>query len=142
MGDRFYLEGVLYYQEFRKCGKSSCSVCRGREGHGPYWYSRNVDTGERLYIGKELPDDVVMARSFLERSPVLLGLNSLEAQLTARLNAVRKLQRREGLTEREKLYLVEFGLSGALVKKPGWDVTQGDLSSVLRAMGFETFEGM
>ena len=142
MSDRFYLEGVLYYQEFRKCGKSSCTVCRGGDGHGPYWYSRNLDTGERSYIGKELPEDVVLACSFLRRSSVLLGLVSLEAQLMARLNAVRKLQRREALSDGERGYLVDCGLAEALVKKPGNFSTQVDLSSVLRGMGYETLDGI
>jgi len=50
------LNGISYYQQTRKCGKSGCHCEAGWE-HGPYWYAR--DGGDKIqYIGKDLPDDV------------------------------------------------------------------------------------
>ena len=45
-----------------KCGKDRCKKCKAGEGHGPYWYlyvRRNGKLTSR-YIGKMLPDDLVV----------------------------------------------------------------------------------
>jgi hypothetical protein len=57
--DRFTLDGVPYWQEMRACGVRGCR-CEDGELHGPYWYKR-VD-GRVKYVGKHLPDSVVLAR--------------------------------------------------------------------------------
>ncbi|HEX8917893.1 MAG TPA: DUF6788 family protein, partial [Chloroflexota bacterium] len=56
--------GVLYRQQYRRCGKSACSRCRpGQPGHGPYWYALWSEDGRRRtrYLGKELPPGVVLS---------------------------------------------------------------------------------
>lgn len=48
---------ITYQLQYRKCGKASCSTCRDRQGHGPYWYAYWRE-GSRLrsgYIGKVHP---------------------------------------------------------------------------------------
>jgi hypothetical protein len=48
---------ITYQLQYRKCGKPSCSTCRSRQGHGPYWYAYWRE-GSRLrstYIGKVRP---------------------------------------------------------------------------------------
>ena len=45
---------ITYQLQYRKCGKASCSTCRGGQGHGPYWYAYWRE-GSRLrsgYVGK------------------------------------------------------------------------------------------
>jgi len=52
---------VTYSQQYRRCGKPDCQVCRpGLPGHGPYWYARWQEGGRTRtrYIGKEAPPDV------------------------------------------------------------------------------------
>jgi len=49
---------ITYQLQYRKCGKPSCSTCRDRQGHGPYWYAYWRE-GSRLrsgYIGKVSPN--------------------------------------------------------------------------------------
>jgi len=52
---------VTYSQQYRRCGKPDCQVCRpGLPGHGPYWYARWQEGGRTRtrYIGKEAPPGV------------------------------------------------------------------------------------
>ncbi len=52
---------VTYSQQYRRCGKPECQVCRpGLPGHGPYWYARWQEGGRTRtrYIGKEAPPGV------------------------------------------------------------------------------------
>ena len=54
---------VTYQLQYRKCGKSSCSTCRDKQGHGPYWYAYWRE-GTRLrsgYVGKENPYQPVVS---------------------------------------------------------------------------------
>jgi predicted ATPase/DNA-binding SARP family transcriptional activator len=49
---------VRYSQQYRRCGKQDCPVCRdGGRGHGPYWYAYWWDQGRvrSRYLGKQLP---------------------------------------------------------------------------------------
>ncbi len=60
---------VTYRQQVNFCGKSRCRKCRDGIGHGPYWYAFHVTTDgrkERVYIGKNLPPDVVNAEKPVE----------------------------------------------------------------------------
>jgi len=49
---------VTYRQQEVRCGKAECTKCP----HGPYWYAfwREGDRVRSRYIGRTLPDDVVM----------------------------------------------------------------------------------
>jgi len=45
---------VTYRQQYRRCGKADCAVCRsGAPGHGPYWYARWQEDGRTRsrYLG-------------------------------------------------------------------------------------------
>ena len=58
---------ITYQLQYRKCGKPSCSTCRGSRGHGPYWYAYWRE-GPRLrsgYVGKVHPDEEAMAIAHL-----------------------------------------------------------------------------
>jgi hypothetical protein len=48
---------ITYEQQYRKCGKVSCSTCSNGhgQGHGPYWYAywREGNKLKSAYIGKE-----------------------------------------------------------------------------------------
>ena len=55
---RVEVDGVVYQQEWVKCGKACW--CRGawpERGHGPYWYAYYVDPRTKrwraVYIGKD-----------------------------------------------------------------------------------------
>src|SRR5713226_4203462 len=53
---------VTYRQQVNFCGKPRCRKCRDGIGHGPYWYAYHLTADgrkERVYIGKNLPTDVV-----------------------------------------------------------------------------------
>ena len=53
------VDGLHYYAQSRKCGKSTCKCATGEKLHGPYWYSRNIKTGAIKYIGKTLPQEII-----------------------------------------------------------------------------------
>ncbi len=63
---------ITYQQQYRKCGKTSCSTCRTSHGHGPYWYAYWRE-GTRLrsgYVGKvdpHTPQSVAVAMEGPER---------------------------------------------------------------------------
>ena len=67
MGERFEIDGWVWYEQGRRCGKGSCKVCGdgGAGLHGPYWYRREVDSGRVVYVGKELPEEAARARGAL-----------------------------------------------------------------------------
>jgi hypothetical protein len=49
---------ITYRQQFRRCGKPTCTLCAGGgKGHGPYWYATWQEGGHTraLYLGKALP---------------------------------------------------------------------------------------
>lgn len=52
-------DGVIYRQEYVRCGKASCKKCPPHgPGHGPYWYGFYWDYQQRtrsFYVGKHLP---------------------------------------------------------------------------------------
>ena len=55
---------VTYRQQVNFCGKPRCRKCRDGIGHGPYWYAFHVSADgrkERIYIGKNLPPDVLLS---------------------------------------------------------------------------------
>jgi uncharacterized protein DUF6788 len=49
---------ITYRQQYRRCGKTGCSVCGpGGQGHGPYWYAYWSEGGRMRsrYVGKDAP---------------------------------------------------------------------------------------
>lgn len=64
MNDQIRVNGVLYRQQFRKCGKASCK-CAETGGHGPYWYAYD-GTGTGKYIGSKLPEQVLAFAALLK----------------------------------------------------------------------------
>jgi hypothetical protein len=57
------LDGVVYRQQYVRCGKVTCRKCPPPgPGHGPYWYGFYWDYRQRtrsFYVGKTLPAGVV-----------------------------------------------------------------------------------
>ena len=55
-------DGVLYRQQYVRCGKATCKKCLpAGSGHGPYWYGFYWDYRQRtcsFYVGKHLPAGV------------------------------------------------------------------------------------
>ncbi len=56
--------GITYRQQYRRCGKATCSRCAdGGHGHGPYWYAFWWEGGRTRsrYLGKHAPANVAGA---------------------------------------------------------------------------------
>lgn len=55
-------DGVIYRQQFVRCGKERCRKCvPGGLGHGPYWFGYYWDYRQHtksFYVGKQLPAGV------------------------------------------------------------------------------------
>src|SRR5437870_13909335 len=56
------LDGVIYRQQYVRCGRSGCRRCPPTgPGHGPCWYGFYWDYRQRttsFYVGKRLPRGV------------------------------------------------------------------------------------
>ncbi len=64
---------VTYRQQYRRCGKATCSRCAaGGPAHGPYWYAYWWEGGRRhsRYLGKQAPADVARVTDSPPVSPV------------------------------------------------------------------------
>jgi hypothetical protein len=63
---RAHPNGVIYRQQYVRCGKAGCRRCPPRgPGHGPYWYAYYWDYRQRtksFYVGKTLPAGVDLIR--------------------------------------------------------------------------------
>lgn len=55
-----HYEGWNLRQEYSKCSKENCTICKNSDGHGPYWYAyKRIDTKlVRKYLGKTIPDNI------------------------------------------------------------------------------------
>jgi Family of unknown function (DUF6788) len=56
-------DGVIYRQQYVRCGKPGCRLCSTGPGHGPYWYGYYWDYRQRtrsFYVGKTLPVGVTL----------------------------------------------------------------------------------
>ena len=63
---------VTYRQQYRRCGKATCSRCAaGGPGHGPYWYACWWEGGRARsrYVGKKAPPDVACVAGVAEPTP-------------------------------------------------------------------------
>ena len=65
-------DGVVYRQQYVRCGKAQCRKCPpAGPGHGPYWYGFYWDYRQRtrsVYVGKALPLGVEPVEDAAERS--------------------------------------------------------------------------
>ena len=131
--NRFELQGIVYYQQGRKCGKPDCA-CASRELHGPYWYSRDVAYNKVSYLGKELPGDVAKARMALTKSQARIKAKIAEItdkviQLEKQENALKLLSAGMALSSSHKAIIQKFGFRSCLVpgdtdREPGQHKTE------------------
>lgn len=126
--DRFTLEGQTYYQQGRKCGRAGCK-CQQGELHGPYWYTRNTDTGRVQYIGKDLPPAITTARTAHDR--LLSAMVKERRRLAGMFDALSRLIRNDPLSEADRRAIESLGLGAALVSEPGRRVTQDEDAGAL-----------
>ena len=64
------VNGVVYRQQFRKCGKPGCK-CNTGEGHGPYWYAYDGNSVVR-YVGILLPKEIKARAALIKSSGSML----------------------------------------------------------------------
>lgn len=117
--ERFTLQGVTYYQEFRRCGAAGCQCRTGGQLHGPYWYKRC--DGRARYVGRELPEDVTAARRALAQAEKKIWakievLRGSARKLSEQAAALERLVRRAALSEADVRIAVEMGFGGALAR--------------------------
>jgi len=119
--DRFALEGQTYYQQGRKCGRATCK-CQQGDLHGPYWYTRNTDSGKVAYIGKDLPPAITTARAAHDR--LLSAMVKERRRLASMFDAVSRLIRNDPLSDADRRAIEALGLGAALVSTGGPARTQ------------------
>lgn len=110
--ENFVIEGFRYYAQGRKCNKAGCR-CQEGKLHGPYWYRRDSSTGNRKYIGKELPANIIEIHQELERRRNRIQAEIKNTQL--KLRCLQKLEANEPLTTPEKVLLKYTGYGDCLV---------------------------
>ncbi|MBN1813974.1 MAG: hypothetical protein JXA14_19210 [Anaerolineae bacterium] len=128
--ERFVLEGVVYYQEGRKCGDATCHCHRGKL-HGPYWYAR--EGGHVRYVGKKLPREIVKARKSLERLAERLQVKEQQlreraADYERQAEALRRVRDLEALGEGDAEAVARLGFGAALVAARTLLASEGDES--------------
>lgn len=112
MEDRFLLEGASYYQQSRKCGKPTCKCTTG-ELHGPYWYARDIDSGQVRYLGRELPAEILAARMAFDR--LLPEMSKRRRELLRQYDALGRLMKGEKPWTEDKAIISLLGFDEALV---------------------------
>lgn len=130
--DRFTLEGQTYYQQGRKCGRAGCK-CQSGELHGPYWYTRNTDTGRVQYIGKALPPAIAGARD--AHDLLLPDMVRERRRLASLFDAVSRLIRNDPLSDADRRAIESLGLGAALVSQRESQVAQDDDAGLVRTGG-------
>ena len=126
--DRFTLEGLTYYQQGRKCGRPGCK-CQQGDLHGPYWYTRHVDSGKVAYIGKDLPPAIVAAR--FAHDLLLPDMVRERRRLAGMFDAVSRLIRNDPLSDADRRAIESLGLDAALVSQRGPARTQDENAGAL-----------
>jgi len=76
--NEFKVDGVLYRQQYRKCGKPGCK-CQNGEPHGPYWYSYDGQSAAK-YVGQQLPAHVTDRAKLLKSA--MPQIRKLKADIT------------------------------------------------------------
>ena len=123
MEDRFFLEGANYYQQSRKCGKPTCKCATG-ELHGPYWYARDIESGQVKYLGRELPTEILAARMACDR--LLPEMTKRRRELLRQYDALGRLMKGEKLWTEDRAIISLLGFGEALVSNGGQAHTQDD----------------
>ncbi len=121
MEERFFLEGANYYQQSRKCGKPTCKCVTG-ELHGPYWYARDIESGQVKYLGKELPTEVLSA--YTVHTQLLPEMTRRRRELLKQYNALGRLMKGEKLWTEDKAIISLLGFGEALVYRDTASATQ------------------
>lgn len=116
--ERFELEGQVYYQQGRRCGKPHCHCAEG-ELHGPYWYRRDSGTGKVAYLGRQLPSEVQAARAARDRMWVEVRM-VLDAQ-RKRADALARLLESQPLSARDREVIQDLGFGSCLVEEESGD---------------------
>jgi hypothetical protein len=129
-GDRFELEGAVYYQQGRKCGRSGCKCARG-DLHGPYWYRREVLTGKVVYLGRTLAPEVTSARQCHDL--LLTAMVSERWALIRKADALARLIGNKALSNGDREIIEALGFGAALVLPVAHLVTQDDGASCVTA---------
>lgn len=121
---RLMVEGVVYTAQRRKCGKVICKCVSGDPDdlHGPYWYGRSA-LGEVSYVGKRLPEKIVLAWSNMQSQRPFLQekierLYEDMRTLQAEIEALRLLEQGGQLSQKQKLWVEALGFYDCLVS-PG-----------------------
>lgn len=114
---RVELQGLVYYQQYRRCGRRGCKCQRGL-GHGPYWYCR-METGRVRYVGKELSRSVQVACQARDaaRSRLRMAMETKHAQYQALVT----LWRNGVVSRRERRILAGLGFADCLLGEEGDD---------------------
>ncbi len=89
-GRRADTHGVIYRQQYVRCGKERCRRCPPQgPGHGPYWYGYYWDYRQRtksFYVGKRLPAGVEVLDAGTERPPGTLPADTTTHQEAEPMN--------------------------------------------------------
>lgn len=118
----FTLEGIYYHQQYRKCGKPNCKTCQHGQGHGLYWFALDKATKKKTYIGKKLPDHIVVAANTLDQ--MRKEINRKRVDLLAKAAALERLSNAQDLTEEDRVIIEELGFGECLVFKSGPNLAQ------------------
>lgn len=119
------VNGIVYRQQFRKCGDKKCKCATG-QGHGPYWY-RFDGSSRGQYVGRTLPASIQSYESLLKKHKQKIGeirskiekrrddAYSIYVKAQDELRILRAVEEREHVDARalEKLGLGQLVLKGA-----------------------------
>ncbi len=109
---RFEMDGFIYYQQGRKCGKKNCQCASGKL-HGPYWYRRSTKSGRVHYVGKNLELGIV--RAFEARLKNEEKIIEKRLKMIDEYEALGRLLAGESLSASDCKIICDFGLKRCLV---------------------------
>jgi hypothetical protein len=122
MQEQIKVDGVLYRQQYRKCGKPDCKCTEG-ELHGPYWYSYDGNSAAK-YVGKQLPAHVTDRAKLLKTS------------------AARFKRLKQDLTKKREEHYREYSLAGRQLQAvQSLEAGERVDSSMLVQLGLSQFNG-
>lgn len=113
--DRFTLEGISFYQQWRTCGRENCKCQTPDNGHGPYWYCRDGE-GRVRYLGKNLSPRLANARQ--EHARLRKEMQQELQQLQRRAESLQRLLNGLSLDNLDRLYCTELGFGSAMLTGP------------------------
>jgi len=122
----FDLEGISYTQQYRRCGKPTCHTCSEGQGHGPYWYARDQQTGTRTYHGKDLPAAIVAALEATRGKTD--AIQEAMRHALGQYEALRRLLHAAPLADADRRTLAALGFGACLVYSTRSPATQDGLT--------------